>query len=327
MQPGSVDEDHLVERSYETVFTEPRGTRQSLVELTWSGREEPLVVHHPRLPFDPGAPDWRQDDFLARPSRFPDFDGNGFPSGVIRRRFIPPEGARITLLHEALRVPASVFSGLPSFLQDTTASARLREDEIGWSDTGFWAAKSMQQNSIGLDERSALGWLRGKKEGVLAYVLSDPSEVIVITADARHADELFEVDLYANNGFLPFGEIRRIIHRGLSRVGDAESIAESLVPIEAVRIPATSPRLQEPAFHLAPLALARVKPSSVSRPEVFYSCVALDHRFPQPPWDQFSRTTHYLATLDQGFWVQDDFDPVTRFVFSVGLRYSCGLAP
>ncbi len=302
-----------VKRVYESGFFERSGTGNLVPFLTWPSPGEPLVVSHPRLAFDPGAPDLRQSDFLSRSSRFSDSIVGDNSVRRVSQQFIPREGSRVSVFHEGFRVSADISAGLPAFLHDSIAAARLRADELGWCDTGFWAAESPTEHSIGIAERGAIEWLRSRKKGLLCYVLANAGELIVITCSAESATENFEVDLYANNLFQPFGESRRIVHRGLAGVGRVEHLVDRVIALECLE-PTAHGRLRPgPDFGLNPTAVVRVKPSTIHRKETFYYCVVIEHRFASIPWRQLSGASHFLATLNEGYWVDRDFTPGTAF--------------
>jgi hypothetical protein len=299
--------------------------KDSLPFFRWKGEsKEPLVVFHPRLPFDPWCADFRQADLVARPVRSPFLDDI--------EPYVPAEARRCQVHYERYLVREPLLHAVPQFVSLTEKFLRLDEDECLWHDTGCWAAVVDQDHFIGVSVANAEQLIQDFDHGLLCYSLCHGGAILVFTYDLSSKRE-FSLDAYINNRFSPLAEELRMIRRSLNVIGSWESVGGSLIDEASLK---KAPDLDIDSSREEELNRGfSVRPSAVVKDEgCEYHAAIVPIRPKTIPWKDLQPVSHILATFRRGNWTDDDFLPKNKYHFLMLSPYflrtcvvlDCGLA-
>ena len=288
------------------VSSEVCSDKDSLPFFRWKGEsKEPLVVFHPRLPFDPWCADFRQADLVARPVRSP-FQDDIEP-------YVPVEARCCQIHYERFLVRERLLYAVPQFVNLTEKFLGFDVDECLWHDTGYWAAVVEQEHYIGMSVANAEQLIQDFDHGLLCYSLCHVEAILVFTYDLSSKRE-FSLDVYINNRFSPLAEQLRMIRRSLNVIGSWESLGDSLIDEASLK---KAPDLDIHPDEKEELNRGfSVKPSAVVKAEgCEYHAAVVPVRHRIIPWKGLDYVSHILATFRFGNWTDDDFLPQNRYVF------------
>lgn len=288
------------------VSSEVCSDKDSLPFFKWKGEsKEPLVIFHPRLPFDPWCADFRQADLVARPVRSPFLDDI--------EPYVPAEARRCQIHYERYLVREPLLKAVPQFVSLTEKLLRLDEDECLWHDTGYWAAVVDQDHFIGVSVANAEQLIQDFDHGLLCYSLCHGGAILIFTYDLSSKRE-FSLDAYINNRFSPLAEELRMIRRSLNVIGSWQSYDDSIIDEASLR---KAPDLDIDAERENELNRGfPVKPLAVVNDEgCKYQAAAIPIRQGSIPWEGLDHVSHILATFRHGNWIDGDFLPQNRYIF------------
>jgi hypothetical protein len=223
---------------------------------------------------------------------------------------VPSEGGRVIIFHESYKLEADVLQTIHSFIQDYPDHLRIPSDGWLWWDTGFWSSRHAEDNWIGVSELSARRHLDQSHDVEFAYVLCCSSTIIALTSKTEGSGTL--VDVYFNNRFLPFAEMRRAVRRTLDEIGPWVSLGilmddEEKVFVGIKKTGWREPERDTPRFsHCRPLAAIKGPPGT-------YYSVVTEWKFGSTPWDAFNSLSYVLASHGGTYWDESDLSPQSRF--------------
>jgi len=284
----------------------PRILGESRPFFHWSGKiKEPVVVHHPSIPFDPMPFSLGQQELLSRPIEFDLSTKDAEPH-------LPRDWNRTPIFYESFSLSGDFFEAISGFTSHSERFSRLEDDEILWYDTGYWAAQRGRDHYIGIGAAHAEELVRSVSTGVLCYVLCHPGAMLAFTLGDITRPERFSLDMYLNNTFSPFAEERRNMYQTLGAIGSWESV-ESVLGFEKELMRSPIPKkwlsrenTWNEVISLKPLAVVNAKKKT------FY-LAAVTRNLWQSPWKSLNRTSYLLVTYRHGYWVDDDFLPPERY--------------
>ena len=211
----------IIRRNYSTNFYRWPITeeKEHTSILKWEIEEnDPLVVFHPFLSFDPINNLYRQISMLDDKDYFAMNEEDEISSNFWKKTYAYSEDLITPIVHETIRTNFNFFENLESLLTRIELDFKIQKGNWLWDDTGFWSAKDNKYGYIGLSEDSAKQLWKSCKELILCFVVSNPSMLIEFTADKK-TDDGFYTNVYYANKFLPFPELIDVIHRTLDELG------------------------------------------------------------------------------------------------------------
>jgi hypothetical protein len=226
---------------------------------------------------------------------------------------IPQEGGRVMIFHESYKLDADILPTIHRFIQNYPDHLRIPSDGWLWWDTGFWSSRHDDDNWIGVSELSARRHIGQSRNVEFAYVLSCPSTIIALTTKTGVPGTW--VDVYFNNRFLPFAEMRRAVRRTLDETGPWVSVEMLVDDEEKVFVEIKKRNWREPEqdtsrfSDCSPLAVIKGPPGT------YYSMVT-EWKFGITPWGVFDSLGYVLASHRGSYWDESDLSPDSRLSIS-----------
>ena len=299
-----------IARDYGSTFYNPLPSQLKKIGLWYhwqSPKKGPLIVFHPNLRFDPFSADMRQAEILARSTKGLDWAMMGMRYS---EPLIPKEGGRVMIFHESYRLDADVLPTIHSFIRDYPDHLRIPSDGWLWWDTGFWSSRHDEDNWVGVSELSAGRHLDQSHDVEFAYVLCNLSTIIALTTNAEDSGTL--VDVYFNNRFLPFAEMRRAVRHTLDGAGSWASLEMQVDDKDKFFEGIRKKGWREPARDLPRFSNCRPLAVVKGPPGTYYSIVT-EWKFGSTPWAAFDSMGYILASHGGTYWDESDLSPQSRF--------------
>ena len=186
--------------------------------LKWeSVKDQPILVFHPFLSFDPISNFDRQRSMLAR-----DHSNIGWEMSktydLLESIFVPEDDKLTPIIHEKIKADFNFFDSSESLLAKIEYNFKVPEDEWLWNDTGYWSAIDSKYGYMGISEDSAFDLWNQSKDLILCYIASNPCTLLEFKLDKREENS-FSLNIYYANKFVAFPDLIDAIHRALDEVG------------------------------------------------------------------------------------------------------------
>jgi hypothetical protein len=189
-------------------------TKESDMMLKWeSGLNQPLVVFHPFLSFDPISTHDRQERMLIRDESEIEWNSRWLHQ-MIESVYIPNSEYVIPIVHEEIKAAFNFFSGLDRLLAGIERNCKTPKDERLWEDTGYWTARSGRFGYMGISEDGAKQIWEKSNELTMSYIASSSSILIEFRLDKNEKDTCI-LNVYYSNRSIVFPDLIDGLHRAL----------------------------------------------------------------------------------------------------------------
>lgn len=225
--------------------------------------------------------------------------------------YVPDLGRESLVLQEDHHTEAHVLETIDAFLNHYPEVARLREDEQMWDDTGFWSARREDDNYIGLARATAESFLQENPDCEFALVLANQMNLFAFSTQSVPAGTF--VDVYLNNTYLPFGELRRAVQLTLDALGDWRSFGYRIDDQWGIlRAPAT----RKVSGHAS--RSTEIRPVAVvGAPLGTFHSAIVEWKFGNTPWTEFDSLRYLLASNRGPYWLDTDLISEKQFELSI----------
>ena len=230
--------------------------------------------------------------------------------------YIPYLGRKALVLQEAHHTEAHVLDTVDAFLEEYPEFVRLREDEQMWDDTGFWSARLDKDNYFGLARKTAELLLHDVPDCELALILANQMNMFAFTTQSGQKGTW--VDVYLNDSYLPFAELRRAVHLTIDTLGDwkrGEYRIEDSGDILTARATRNVVGRGPPPSETHPVAV-------VGAPIGTFHSAVFEWKFGKTPWTVFDSLSYVLAAHDGPYWLDTDFTSDRKFELGTFHPYS-----
>lgn len=216
---------NIIERDYskDFYFWPIDKERRHVSVLKWeSADDQPIVVFHPFLHFDPLSNLDRQKDMMARDGDICTWEFDGIYKNL-EGIYDPIEDRLTPIVHEEIRANINFFQSLDSFLRKIEHHFKLKAGQQMWIDTGYWAARDSKYGYMGISEENAMRLWNQSKELRMCYIASIESLLLEFYLDKGEANS-FSLSVYYTNKYLVFPDMIDAVHKALDDVGDWKTI-------------------------------------------------------------------------------------------------------
>ena len=306
----------IIKRSHSTNFYDwPIGKeRKHTAVLKWTSiSEQPIVVYHPLLPFDPISIYGNQSDMFDRDNFLSSWEE--IDRAQLEERYIPIKRNLTPIVHEKIKANFNFFDNLELLLKTIEKNFKVPEDEMLWYDTGYWTGRNAKYTYMGLSEESAFDIWTKSSDLSLCYVASNSSTLLEFKLDKRE-ENIFYLNIYYTNRFVVFPDLIDAVHKSLdfagnwellnSEKGNHDTIFESLYKRRGQIFD-----MPDTTFSIIPAMVIPFSEPPIPGTDFLFA-VALENNFYKI--ETTMNEPEGFAIVDKpGGWMRDDFQSEKRY--------------